>query len=257
MRTKFVNFIIERETIRVLKELGEPKPWTTDPVLQNYRFCNINRNDDTVSKWIYDNWILPNEEAPGYLPRAILLARMINWPDTLDEIGFPCPWHKKAYSDRIGHRMARGEKTWTGAYMITANSNGESKGVSVCETVDRLNFELETTCLKVWSQLQTLPRIGSFMAAQVVADLKRTEYLGNAMDYITFCAPGPGSMKGLNLVLGLPLDKQWNQPMFESEVNKLRDVVPYQLDAQNTQNCLCEFSKYIRGSSRSKYPGAK
>lgn len=256
MLNKFVAFIKERDDIRIAKELGLDKPWTSDPVLQTYRFCNVNRNDDTVSRWIYDNWIAPNEGDP-YLPQAILLSRMINWPDTLDEIGYPSPWDEDKYVQRIGERMARGDKTWTGAYMVTAESNGNPKHVSVCRTVSALDFELEDTCLKAWQQLQTLPRIGSFMAAQVVADLKRTDYLGNAPDYTTFCAPGPGSQRGLNIILGKPLDQQWNQPKFEAEVNKLRDVVPFGLDAQNTQNCLCEFSKYIRGSSRSKYPGAK
>lgn len=253
MRDKFVAFIHERERIRLAKEAGQPKPWTTDPVLQSYRFCNVNRNDDKVSRWIYDNWILPNEHDP-LLPKAILLARMINWPDTLEEIGFPWVWEPEQYALRIRDRINRGEKTWTSAYMITAEPNGNPKEVSVCETVSELNFPLRKTCIDVWYQLQRLPRIGSFMAAQVVADLKRTEYLGRARDFETFCAPGPGSQKGLNLILNTD-GKEWKQHEFQDEVNKLRDIVPFGLDAQNTQNCLCEFSKYIRGKSRSKYDG--
>lgn len=92
------------------------------------------------------------------------------------------------------------------------------------------------------------------MAAQFVADLKRTWLLGNARDVMTFCAPGPGSQRGLNILLGTP-NKEWKQPDFQEEVNKLRDRIPLIIDAQNVQNCLCEFSKYMRGSSRSTYPG--
>lgn len=255
-RFKLNWFINERENVRILKESGDPKPWTNDPVLQQYRFCNVNRNDDTVSKWIYENWIRDNERHPN-LPRAILLARLINWPDTLAELGFPHVWDPKWVTSVVRSRLHRGHKTWTGAYMITAEHDGTDKIVSVCKTVDALDFELKKSCLEVWKQLQALPRVGSFMAAQVVADLKRTFYLGGSRDYWHFCAPGPGSMKGLNKVLGLPETMEWSQPEFQVEVNGLQRYIDKLLDAQNVQNCLCEYYKWTRGSSRSKYPGGK
>lgn len=258
MKEKFLFWISEREAVRKLKEAGAPKPWTQDKMLQTYRFCNVYREDDKVSRWIYENWIQPYEAHPS-LVSAIVLARMINWPDTLAEIGFPeeFPIDGCEYGDRIRKRINRGDKTWTGAYMITAEMDGSGKEVSVMKTVCNVqNLKLRDTCKGMWEEFQRLPRIGSFMAAQFVADLKRTHYLGNAVDVETFCAPGPGSQKGLNLLLDTP-DKQWSQPDFEREVNNLRDFIPLVIDAQNVQNCLCEFSKYVRGSSRSKYPGAK
>lgn len=256
MLGKFLWFVNERELVRLKKESGQPKPWTDDKVLQTYRFCNINRNDDTVSLWIYERWIRPHERHPN-LPRAILLSRMINWPATLAEIGFPMEWDQEKYAKAIGERIKRGDKTWTGAYMITAEMDGSPKHESVCRTVDALDFPLEKTCLGVWKQLQTLPRIGTFMAAQVVADLKRTKYLGPSIDYWYFCAPGPGSMEGLNKLLGKCAGTYWNQQDFQREVNRLQDelLASLGLDAQNVQNCLCEFHKWTRGYSRTKYNG--
>lgn len=248
-------YMIERENVRELKELGKPKPWTDDPILRRYRFCNVRRNDDKVSRWIYENWIAPNEGSHS-LVQAIILARMVNWPDTLEEIGFPEPWDEDKVAQAIRARMDRGDKTWTGAYMITAESNGNPKEVSVCKTVSESQWLiLPYSCIDAWKALKTLSRVGSFMAAQFVADLKRTYILGNAVDRDVFCAPGPGSMKGLNLLLGLDLYTNWSQPAFQKEVNELKDVLPYQLDAQDIQNNLCEFYKYCRGSSRSTYPG--
>ena len=253
---QFLWFIQERELIRIRKETGMPKPWTTDPILQQYRFCNVNRSDDTVSRWIYENWIQPYEHHP-LIVEAIVIARMINWPDTLAEIGFPDvgqDWVE--YADRIRARINRGEKTWTGAYMITAEMDGTPKEISVCKTVATVqNLVIPNHCRQAWVELQKLPRIGSFMAAQFVADLKRTKVLGQANDSWDFCAPGPGSQRGLNYILSTP-NKEWKQPEFNMEVNKLQGFLPLMLDAQNTQNCLCEFSKYVRGTSRSKYPGA-
>jgi hypothetical protein len=254
MLAGLIEFIKKREEVRINKEAGKPKPWTTDPILQHYRFCNVRREDDKVTIWIHHNWIRPNYGHPN-LARAILLSRMINWPDTLEEIGFPYYWSKTHYADAIRERMMRHEKVWTGAYMITAESNGNPKEVSVCETVDQLDFDLPSTCLDTWKALQTLPRIGSFMAAQFVADAKHTHMLSYAPDRWEFCAPGPGSQKGLNIILGTP-HKEWKQPEFQEEVNKIRDHLPFNLDAHNVQNCLCEYSKYVRGYSRSQYPGA-
>lgn len=255
MLDAFVWFVKEREAIRVKKESGEPKPWTNDLTLQQYRFCNIRRQDDKVSRWIFDNWIQPYEFHP-LIVEAIVVARMINWPDTLAEIGFPDEsqdWTE--YAGRIRARINRGEKTWTGAYMITAEHDGTLKEVSVCRTVAAVkNLTLINHCYKAWMELQRLPRIGSFMAAQFVADLKRTHVLGRAPDAWDFCAPGPGSQRGLNYVLNTP-NKEWKQSEFNMEVNKLQGYMPFLLDAQNTQNCLCEFAKYVRGSSRSTYNG--
>lgn len=255
MFDKFLWFINERERVRKAKEAGQPKPWTADPILQSYRFCNVYREDDKVTKWIYYNWLLPNEDHPNIVG-ATLLGRMINWPDTLKEIGFPDKWNKFRYAAAIRARMERGYKVWTGAYMVTAEANGSPKEVSVCKTVNEaMNRSWDTgACSNLWVLLQELPRIGSFMAAQVVADLKMINVLADAPDRLTFCAPGPGSQVGLNILLGTP-GKSWRQSEFEAEVNKLRDSISLAIDAQNVQNCLCEFSKYVRGSSRSTYPG--
>ena len=258
MMNKFMFFINERENVRVRQQRGDPKPWTTDEMLLTYRFCNVRREDDKVTRWIDTFWRKPYE---GHInmTKAMLLARMVNWPDTLADIGFPEQWDKDVYADKIGKRMAGGSKTWTGAYMITAESDGTPKHISVCETVDQCVANTFLNCLDAWNYLQTLPRIGSFMAAQVVADLKHTHVLRNAPDKDTFCAPGPGSQRGLAILKGLPETTQWSQPKFEAEVNPLRaEVSRYTglyLDAQDVQNCLCEFSKYNRGSSRSKYDG--
>lgn len=57
-----VHWIIEREKIRIKKETGEPFPWTEDPILKAYRFCNVRREDDTVTKWIAENIRKPYEK---------------------------------------------------------------------------------------------------------------------------------------------------------------------------------------------------
>ena len=107
--------------------------------------------------------------------------------------------------------------------------------------------------------------LGSFLAAQVVADLKNTvgHPLQDAPDWHTWCAPGPGSLKGLEEYFG----KRITPSTFYRHIEQCRDEVIGLVDRsvpsihmQDFQNCLCEFSKYERvkkgGHVRNKYrPG--
>ena len=84
----FLHWIRERENARVNKTQGKPKPWTEDPIIQQYRFCNVEREKDTVSQWIHSNWCEPNVDHPN-LVFAMVVARLFNWPPTLERLGFP------------------------------------------------------------------------------------------------------------------------------------------------------------------------
>ena len=254
-------WINEREKVRIMKERGDPKPWTKDFMLQNYRFCNVQREDDKVTIWIRDNWREPYDTHPNqYI--AMILARLLNWPPTLEEIGFPVKWDYEYYLRKLQNRKMRGERLHTGAYMVTAGGKPIPKEEAILNMVHEFyrspyRPQYGDSLYSVWAALQgqQVAGMGSFLAAQVVADLKFTPLLVPAEDWWTFCAPGPGSQAGLNILLGEPGMKQWGQEEFMEAVNKLRPLLPMKLSAQDAQNCLCEFSKYKRGFSRTKYPG--
>ena len=254
-------WINEREKIRTLKERGDPKPWTKDRMLQQFRFCNVQREDDKVTIWIRENWRDPYAMHPNqYI--AMILARLINWPDTLEEIGFPVKWDYGEYLRKLQNRKMRGDRLHTGAYMVTAGGRPIPKEEAILDMVHgffRSEYRPQPgdTLFSVWSALQSqgVAGMGSFLAAQVVADLKFTPVLEAAEDWWTFCAPGPGSQIGLNHLLGLYPTKLWGVGEFMEAVNKLRPLLPMKLSAQDVQNCLCEYSKYKRGFSKTRYPG--
>ena len=50
-------FACERQNIFVKKKNGEPSPWTSDPILQEYKFCNSYRVNDRVSQYLLKNVI--------------------------------------------------------------------------------------------------------------------------------------------------------------------------------------------------------
>jgi hypothetical protein len=115
--------------------------------------------------------------------------------------------------------------------------------------------------------------MGSFMAAQVIADLK---YAGSgspmeqAADWATWAAPGPGSLRGLNRMLGRAPDAPWKVEDWKTQFDLLQSVMRPLILArgmrfitgQDLQNCLCEFDKYERvrlgeGRPRSRYSPSK
>src|SRR4051794_33189078 len=83
-----IYWITERENIRRSREARADGPWTNDAVLREYRFCNVRREDDAVTRVIATRWRTPHSADPN-LWFAMVVARYINWPATLEELGYP------------------------------------------------------------------------------------------------------------------------------------------------------------------------
>lgn len=290
MQKLFIYWIKERESIRVKKEAGLPKPWSDNPIFQTYRFCNVEREKDTVSIWIKENWIEPYRDHPN-LWFAMIVARLFNWPPTLDIIGFPTmianidDWKQRARMLLKSHRDVGGEKIFTGAYLVSTNGVKMDKIDYILDRVltpiwergrapytisfmgEGRGWEEDQESLEeYWTFLRQFDGLGSFMAGQVVADLKFTPLLENASDWMTWAPLGPGSIRGLNRYHGRPIDKALRQDQGLCEIREqqklIEDELGWLLPAHNIQNCNCEFYKYTKikyngGRTRSLYPGLK
>lgn len=273
-------WIVEREAIRVRRFYNEPlkkvegRPvWTEDPILGQYRFCNVHREDDRVTRWIAIGWRQPNVGDPD-LWFAMVVARFVNWPETLAEISYPVPWRRQWFLDVMSARKRRKAKLYTGAYMVRADREHADKAAYQEEVVFtpmwearyRLRPKISDTLNGYHMLLGQFHGLGSFMAAQVVADLKYAPPLATVSDWETFAASGPGSRRGLSRVRGLLLDHSWTEESWRMELGRLRgEMKPWleasdlELHAQDLQNCLCEFDKYERvrlgeGRPRARFP---
>ncbi len=283
MSEQLMAFIAEREAIRLRRAVGTraavnpgegKEVWTKDPILAAYRFCNIRREDDRVTRWITENWRQPNKLDPD-LWFAMVVARFINWPDTLADLGYPVPWRRLDFMGIMAERKASKKKLYTGAYMVRADREHADKAeyqakvvfTPMWEARERLRPKEGDTLNSYHMLLGQFHGLGSFMAAQIVADLKYVQPLLSATDWLTFAASGPGSRRGLNRVLAREVDAPWTEEIWRSELGRLRDrMSPLFATAgiemvhnQDLQNCLCEFDKYERvrlgeGRPRAKFP---
>jgi len=260
----FNNFMVERHNIFIRKELNnEPYPWSDDSILTAYSFCNVYRELDRVTIWIRENWRDPHADHPN-LPFAMAMARQINWPPTLAEIGFPDTFDPERIKGIMKARKDRGEKVYTGAYMLT----GTLGGTKIEQTIDKIltplyaNFPTKFDSLEEsWKSFLPYPGFSDFMSYEVVTDLRHTKWLRNAPDIMTWANPGPGAMRGLNRIFGRPLDSKQKKPLFIQEMRDLLALLnntPLPLEMRDIEHCLCEFDKYERtrlgqGRPRSRY----
>jgi 5-hmdU DNA kinase, helical domain len=257
-------FYVARERQRVYerRSSGARPPWTSDGILQNFRFANVYREQDKTTAWIAENWRITHKEDP-LVWFAMVVARQFNLISTLKAVAYPVPWDPAAVRNSI--KMCA--PVFNTAYKIIG---GMPKGHTTLDfVVDFVAASLWRRRAEVTAGLQSAksleaahsllrelgsPGIGMFMAAQLVAELKYTRLLEKAEDWWTWAAPGPGSSRGLNRVLGRPVDAPWDPSVWLSQI---RELLPYAVEfaeanqmpalhAQDFQGWLCEYDKYER-----------
>jgi hypothetical protein len=73
---RLLDFIFERESIRIKREAGERRPWTACPILRDYRFTNIRREHDRGTVWLHQKWLKPHKDDHD-LWFAVVVAQLI------------------------------------------------------------------------------------------------------------------------------------------------------------------------------------
>lgn len=269
----FFRFATEREHVRRWKESGKKPPWTTDEVLQQYRFCNVFREDDRVTRWFREHLREPQRGAAAVLFTTVAF-RWFNRISTGEAI--------KPYLQRYREEMkldyrgmlatvrdlqGRGPVV-TGAYVIKT-PDGQTKGDGIMLCLRRFLQEHEREVLSVIGQEGTLqatharlmevPFLGSFMAYEVVTDLRHTDLLCDAPDTETWAAAGPGAARGLGwLFNGKPEGFRHSTVSGQEEcLWHMREVLAESAvrwpeewprwEMREVEHVLCEYDKWMRG----------
>ena len=275
-----LRWIREREKVRKAKEAGLPKPWTSDPIIQSSRFCNVRREDDKVTRWIAEHIRKPLAHSPT-LPTALALARHINRIETLENLFDPRDWKDKYEPKRIvdvlGEMKADGRQIYGAAYVMRAESNPAMEWYSwpkhryiveiVAGQVWHRRGDLTAWAKysdgmeKVWTFLNSLYGWGEFMAFQVTVDLRHTPFLEGAADLRSFVAFGPGTRRGLNRMYGRDLSARLSRLILRENLLEVQYFIDeetgIELEPYDVANCMCELDKYMRGGGKQRYPGAK
>ena len=273
MVAEFFSFIEERHDIYLRKAKGLPKPWTEDPVLQEYKFCNVFRELDTVTIWINEN-IRRRWANHKYLWFALCVARRINLPSTLKRLDkLLVDWDPEVAYDILETRKMKGLPIYNSAYSLTTASRKMDKNTyTVYECLNKLWEKRES--ITYWlkrNPLESLeitfdkfangnPGISGFLAYEIVTDLRHTRYLRNASDIMSWANAGPGAVRGLNRIYDESLVRKINVCQANKDMQKLlllsSSYLPAdfpKLEMRDIEHCLCEFDKYIRIKSSKSF----
>jgi hypothetical protein len=261
-----VSFVMKREDIRKRKEEGS-EFLTHDPILSKYRFCNVRRRDDRVTKWLLDNYYVKNE---GDVFFKALLARLVNWPPTLKfmlERGL-VPSRIEQFDlihfvNAMDELQKTGVKMYSSAYIVyptrvKGNTKAKNLGEYIIKPINEIarDVRLAIVANSVEHTTTTLSQsfgISTFIAGQVAADLTYLDgQLNHAIDLYSWSPIGPGSQRGLNRLYNRNLSKKIEQSQFNKELVDVRNKVITankefeDLTLHDVQNVMCEFDKYLR-----------
>lgn len=252
---QFLQFTKDRHEIYVKRSQGQPAPWTTDPVLQQYKFCNIYRELDKGTKYYLRECELGGEDDASPLVKSIIY-RLINNIKVFEHMG-GIPELSHDFGRVIDHckaYAATGKTFVSDAYMAFACSRkGDTKIDSFRRVLDWLGenfgdwnanvFEKATTLQEAHAALCTIPYVGPFIAYEILCDLFLVNYLPqfSINDWTNI---GPGAKPSIAILFPCSLAAEMEKI---KEVQRLHNVSdwPYEpLNLRNIEHSLCEWRKY-------------
>ena len=251
--------------MRLVKDGVFPADEFPDPILSNYRFCNVNREHDTVTRWIAKHVrpVLSYENLSTAVSH-LYVCRIFNEPAILNKI-MPLT-HFPSARKRLHAMKTEGHKLLRGAYMCVSHG-AENRGKSTidyfmdhAEQLARLPFSDCNTLHQVAKKMKHVKGIGDFIANQVCTDLRyQSPWAKEWLDWTTFVLAGPGTKRGLNRYYGHEDDRTQLFPGYRGDCQEALRQIRYDLrqefsakindyftDINNLSNCFCEFDKYER-----------
>lgn len=254
---EFIDFIKERHAVYTRRMDGLPGPWTEDPILRSRKFTNVYRWLDPGSQFVITDLLAYDIPEPETFLMRCFLYRHTNLPEAwrayLRDTG-RYPGLEDLDDLRefwLGYKD-EGGRVFSGAYMIYPQSSepGTDKICSIIDLTKRLrdkgvffDFLLKDTQADRFNTLRQNKGVADFMSMQILTDFGySTEFREDQ-----FVVPGPGAKKGAAF-LGIPapeaIDWAWltmlQMPSLEV------DGIPRYMSKMDLQNCLCEYSKYVR-----------
>lgn len=270
----YFRWINERHAIYLRRAEGHPPPWTTDEVLQRFKFCNPFRENDRDTVWLRNHWTGPRENRPhGEILFNCALFRMFGGVEFAACHGWveeDSGWDSDRTKTLAAEMLNEGRKVFTGAYIITNQGLRLPKQQVVVDLFLRPIWSNRKELAQVAAETRSLEAVhkvlgqyrgwggGGFMAYEVVTDLMYTPVLRGAVDRYTWANAGPGAKRGLNRLTEQPLKKSWSDERANAAMRQLLDLAPEYLephvplaavDMRTIEHSLCEFDKWSRATN--------
>jgi hypothetical protein len=202
----------ERQKVFFARFYNDPPPWTDDPIINNYKFCNAYRASDRVSQFLIKDVIYSghkNFNETDIIFR-ILLFRIFNKIETwqylenkLGDIKYS-NFEITKYGNLLQESLNLGHPIFTSAFILCASKvyGYNEKHLNFLTLIDEMmkdKIVLKITQSKslkdVFTILKNYPLIGNFMAYQLAIDLNYSEVINFSENDFTIA--GPGAERGI------------------------------------------------------------
>lgn len=267
------TFASRRQEVFERRLQGDLWPWTDDPILRTYKFCNVFRAADRVSQYMIREVAYGLRDDGSYADRAFRIlafrtfSNIATWNGLKVELG-----HAPTLEDLEGGRFeaaldrlkAANGGLYTGAFILCANkaygfNEKHRNHVALFKHMflegrlaDRIRGA--NSLEGIVRALEGFPLMGPFMAYQTAIDLNYSELV--SFDEDDYTQAGPGALRGLKKAfkdLGdyAPSDAiLWMVERQDAEFERLG--LPFgglfgrRLHAIDCQGLFCELDKYCR-----------
>lgn len=264
-------FAYERQNIFLKKLNGELYPWTNDPILLKYKFCNSYRVNDRVSQYLLKNVIYNDKKYSNEdMVFRIILFKLFNKESTwelleksIGEITLET-FDINKYSIILETAINKGERIYNDAYISCANKaygydrkhDNHLALLNHIFNIDKSHIDIinSKTMKEAFSILKSYPLIGNFMAYQLVTDINYSEVVNWTED--EFTTIGPGSERGINKCFidkGDMTNEDIIRYMYDNQEKefkrlglKFKKLGNRSLQLIDCQNIFCELDKYTR-----------
>ena len=265
-------FASERQKAFESRVSGAPAPWTNDPIIRTFKFCNVFRAADRVSQYLIRE-VAYHDEACSVEDRLFqivafrLFSKIETWRSVRGYLGHHPTIEDLAagsFTSALEDARTRTGGLYTGAFILCAtNAYGQPakhlNHVELCRHMfvrdSAARRILDATSLRaIYDILHGYPLMGDFMSYQTAIDLNYSAAINFSEN--DFTQPGPGALRGIAKVFehlgdySPPEAIQWMVDRQDEEFIARRltfhGLWGRRLHAIDCQGLFCETDKYCR-----------
>ncbi len=258
----------ERQTMFFRRVLGEPAPWTDDPVLARHRFTNAYRASDRVSQYLLQHVIYDSDRDIHDTVLRVLLFKIFNridtWEHLVARVGEPeasCFDHE-ACAIVLDERLEAGDRLYSAAYIMPNPNFGfprkHHNHLALLKDLLKegiiLQLSRAASLQELYLALLAVPSFGRFLAFQYAIDLNYSPHFNfNEMEFVV---AGPSAIQGIakcfqdtwglkpeQVIASMTADAAAH---LGEQPTAFKDLDGRPLHLVDCQNLFCEVDKYAR-----------
>ncbi len=264
------RFAAERHAMYLRRLNGESAPWTSNPILQAYRFTNAFRAADRVSQYLIREvqYREDRSQAPDEVFFRTMLFKIFNKIATWERLEAKfgrLSWQAcdlDAIAEVLDQTIQRGQTVYSAAYIMPPPQLGHHRkhrnhlALLRMMMEDALPARLRhaTSLREVYELIKPYPGLGPFLAFQYAIDLNYSTLLD--FDESEFVVAGPGALDGISKCFAHTGGRSAEAIIFEMVDRQSREFAERglvfdglfgrALQPIDCQNLFCEISKYAR-----------